>query len=47
MPDFIFSARNIVDGKFSNDPDTTTHYLQIPDGVDGIDPQYEVLQTDG
>ena len=42
MPDFIFSARNIVNGQFGNDPDTTTHYLVIPDGGSGIDPKNEV-----
>jgi esterase/lipase superfamily enzyme len=44
MPDFIFSARNIVDGAFGNDP-ADTSYLIVPDN-EQLDPKFIVAQND-
>ena len=46
MSDFIFSARNIEDGKFGEFPDFRTHYLILPDDEPGIDPKLIVPKTE-
>lgn len=42
MSDYIFSARAISGSTFSNDVDTKTHYLSVPDGAATILPAHEI-----
>jgi hypothetical protein len=44
MSDYIFSARSISNGAFTNDVDSTTHYLSVPDGANAILPSQETDQ---